>query len=407
MNIIFIEPAFPVNQREFVRGLASVGANVIGIGERPVDFLDQELRDWMLHYQQIGNVTDVDSLVEAVRFAQSKVWIDALESTIEAHTMAAAHAREACGIPGTSVRTAYLCRDKPSMKEVLREAGIATAQSTGASSAAEVRAFAARVGYPIILKPRAAAGASGTSRVDSDAELERALAELGASGAADIAVEEFVEGHEGFYDTISINGRPSYDFISHYYPNVLEAMRERWISPQFISTNQVDTNPDYEQVRDLGLRAIEALGIGTSATHMEWFFGPKGLRFSEIGCRPPGVRAWDLYAAGNDVDIYREWANAIVHGAVDRPLSRRRAAGIVALRPDRDGTITHYDGLEEVQRQFGEWILDTHVPGSGTPTQPVEAGYMANAWIRMAHPDFDTVHHMLNVVGETVHVHAS
>jgi hypothetical protein len=407
VNIIFIEPAFPPNQRDFVRGLAATGATVIGIGERPVDHLDQELRDWMLHYEQIGNVTDVGSLVEAVRFAQSKVWVDALESTIEAHTMAAAHAREACGIPGTSVRTAYLCRDKPAMKAALREVGIATAQSTGASSAAEVRAFVEGVGYPIILKPRAAAGASGTTRVDSDVELDRALAALGESGAADVAVEEFVEGHEGFYDTISIDGTPVYDFISHYYPNVLEAMRERWISPQFIATNRVDTVADYQQVRDLGLRAIQALGISTSATHMEWFFGPKGLRFSEIGCRPPGVRAWDLYAAGNDIDIYREWANAIVHHGVERPLSRRRAAGIVALRPDRDGTITHYEGLESIQSQFGEWILDTHLPGSGTPTQPVEAGYMANAWVRMAHPDYDTVHHMLDVVGETVHVHAS
>jgi formate-dependent phosphoribosylglycinamide formyltransferase (GAR transformylase) len=407
VNIIFIEPAFPPNQREFVRGLAAAGATVIGIGERPVDYLDQKLRDSMLHYQQIGNVTDVDALTDAVRFAQSKVWIDALESTIEAHTMAAARAREACGIPGTSVRTAYLCRDKPSMKEVLREAGIPTARSTAAASATEVRAFAETVGYPLILKPRAAAGASGTSRVDSDADLDRALADLGASEASDVAVEEFVEGHEGFYDTISIDGRPAYDFISHYYPNVLEAMRERWISPQFIATNRVDSVPDYQQVRDLGLRAIEALGIGTSATHMEWFFGPKGLRFSEIGCRPPGVRAWDLYAVGNDIDIYREWANAIVHGAVERPLSRRLAAGIVALRPDRDGTITHYEGLDEVQRQFGEWIIDTHLPESGTLTQPVEAGYMANAWVRMAHPDYDTVQHMLDVVGETVHVHAS
>jgi formate-dependent phosphoribosylglycinamide formyltransferase (GAR transformylase) len=407
VSVIFVEPAFPANQREFVRGLAAAGANVIGIGERPVEALDADLRDWMVHYQQIPNVTDVDALVEAVRFAQSRVWIDALESTIESHTMAAARAREACGIPGTSVRTAYLCRDKPAMKEALRDVGIPTAQSTGASNSAEVRAFVESVGYPIILKPRAAAGASGTSRVDSDAELDRALAGLGASGATDIAVEEFVEGHEGFYDTISIDGRPVYDFISHYYPNVLEAMRERWISPQFIATNRVDQVEDYAQVRDLGLRAIEALGIGTSATHMEWFFGPKGLRFSEIGCRPPGVRAWDLYAAGNDVDIYREWANAIVHHSVDRQLSRRRAAGIVALRPDRDGTISHYEGLEDVQRRFGEWILDTHLPGGGTPTQPVEAGYMANAWIRMAHPDYDTVHHMLNVVGETVRVRAS
>ncbi len=407
MNVIFVEPAFPANQREFVRGLAEAGANVIGIGERPADWLDGDLRAWMLHYQQIPNVTDVGALVEAVRFAQSKVWVDALESTIESHTMAAAHAREACGIPGTSVRTAFLCRDKPAMKEALRAVGIPTAQSTGASTAAEVREFVASVGYPIILKPRAAAGASGTSRVDSDAELDRALAELGATGAAEIAVEEFVEGHEGFYDTISIDGHPAYDFISHYYPNVLEAMRERWISPQFIATNRVDSVQDYAEVRELGLRAIEALGIGTSATHMEWFFGPKGLRFSEIGCRPPGVRAWDLYAAGNDIDIYREWANAIVHHTVERQLSRRRAAGIVALRPDRDGTISHYEGVDDVQRQFGEWILDSHLPGSGTPTQPVEAGYMANAWIRMAHPDYDTLHNMLNLIGETVRVRAS
>lgn len=407
MNVIFVEPAFPPNQREFVRGLAESGANVIGIGERPADWLDADLRGWMVHYQQIPNVTDTGALIEAVRFAQSKVWVDALESTIESHTMAAAHAREACGIPGTSVRTAYLCRDKPAMKEALRAVGIQTAQSTGATTAAEVRDFVAAVGYPVILKPRAAAGASGTSRVDSDAELDRALAALGDSGATDIAVEEFVEGHEGFYDTISIDGHPAYDFISHYYPNVLEAMRERWISPQFISTNRIDSAHEYAEVRELGLRAIETLGIGTSATHMEWFFGPKGLRFSEIGCRPPGVRAWDLYAAGNDVDIYREWANAIVHHSVERPLSRRRAAGIVALRPDRDGAISHYDGIEDVQRQFGEWILDSHLPDGGTPTQPVEAGYMANAWIRVAHPDYDTVHHMLNVIGETVHVHAS
>jgi formate-dependent phosphoribosylglycinamide formyltransferase (GAR transformylase) len=407
VNVVFIEPAFPANQREFVRGLAEAGANVIGIGERPADWLDADLRGWMLHYQQIQNVTDVGALTEAVRFAQSRVWVDALESTIESHTMAAAYAREACGIPGTSVRTAYLCRDKPAMKEALRAVGIQTAQSTGATSAADVRDFVASVGYPIILKPRAAAGASGTSRIDSDAELERALAGLGESGATDIAVEEFVEGHEGFYDTISIDGHPAYDFVSHYYPNVLEAMRERWISPQFISTNRVDSAEDYAEVRALGLRAIEALGIGTSATHMEWFFGPKGLRFSEIGCRPPGVRAWDLYAAGNDIDIYREWANAIAHHTVERPLSRRRAAGIVALRPDRDGTISHYDGLEEIQRRFGEWILDSHLPPGGTPTQPVEAGYMANAWIRMAHPDYDTVQQMLNVVGETVRVRAS
>ncbi|MBS0396490.1 MAG: carboxylate--amine ligase, partial [Proteobacteria bacterium] len=39
MNVIFVEPAFPYYQREFVRGLAESGARVFGIGERPADAL--------------------------------------------------------------------------------------------------------------------------------------------------------------------------------------------------------------------------------------------------------------------------------------------------------------------------------------------------------------------------------
>jgi formate-dependent phosphoribosylglycinamide formyltransferase (GAR transformylase) len=404
MNVIFIEPAFPPNQREFVRGLAAAGATVIGIGERSLDEMDPDLRGWMLHYHQVSNVTDVGALTDAVRWVQGRLWVDRLEAAVEAHTMAAAQARENCHIPGTSVRTAYLCRDKPSMKAVLREAGVPTAASTAADSVAQVREFAAHVGYPLILKPRAAAGASGTVRVDSDSDLNAALAGFGDVDS--IAVEEFVEGHEAFYDTLSIGGTPVYDFVTHYYPNVLEAMRTRWISPQFITTNRVDAVPEYEEVREMGRRVTRALGIGTPATHMEWFFGPKGLRFSEIGCRPPGVRAWDLYAAANDIDIYHEWANAIVHGRVDRALSRRRSAGIVALRPDRDGRISHYDGLDEVQQRFGEHILDVHLPSPGTPTQPVDAGYMANAWVRMVHPDYDTLRGMLDAVGQTLAVRA-
>ena len=67
------------------------------------------------------------------------------------------------------------------------------------------------------------------------------------------------------------------------------------------------------------------------------------------------------------------------------------AAGIVALRPDRDGTITGYAGIDEVQARLGEWVIDAHLPPPGTPTQPVEAGYMANAYVRMRHPDYDAL----------------
>jgi formate-dependent phosphoribosylglycinamide formyltransferase (GAR transformylase) len=406
VDVVFLEPCFPANQREFVRALHAVGARVTGIGERPKESLDPELRRWLFHYEQIGNVTDVGQVEKVVRWAQQKVKVDRLEAVVEAHVMCAAKVREACGIPGTSVRTTFLCRDKPSMKEIAREHGIPTAQSLGSGDAAAIRAFAEKVGYPLIFKPRDGAGASGTSRVDDDEGLERALREHRIGRGGNVAVEEFVEGHEGFYDTISIGGRVVHEFVCHYYPNVLEAMRTRWISPQFICTNRVDSASGYDEVKRLGRKVIQALEIGTSATHMEWFYGPRGLKFSEIGARPPGVRAWDLYAAANEIDIYREWAMAVVHGRPSQSLSRRYAAGIIALRPDRDGVISHYDGVDEMQRAFGKWVIDAHLPPPGTPTQPVEAGYMANAWVRMKHPDYDELRHMLDVVGRNVKVRA-
>src|SRR3954453_5313000 len=141
MNVIFVEPFFPSSQRQFARALAEAGATVIGIGEYGVEAFDDDLKGWLDHYERVSSGTDVDAMTQAVRWVQDKLWVDRLEATIEAHTMAAAQVREACTIPGTSVRTAWLCRDKPSMKEVLRAANVPTAASAAVETADEVYAF--------------------------------------------------------------------------------------------------------------------------------------------------------------------------------------------------------------------------------------------------------------------------
>lgn len=406
MHVVLIEPRFPANQKHFVRALAEVGATVTAIGEGSKASLDDELKRWLTHYEEVTNVTDLQQVLRATRNIQAHARVDRLEATIEAHIMCAAHAREAAGIPGTSSRTAYLCRDKPAMKEVLRAGGVPCAASTAATSLAEVVAFAEEVGFPLILKPRDGAGASGATRVDSVAEIAPALHELGVQYGKSIAVEEFLEGHEGFYDTLTLAGQVVHEFISHYYPNVLEAMRTRWISPQICTTNRIDTASGYDGIKALGKKVIELLGIESSATHMEWFFGAKGLKFSEIGCRPPGVRAWDLYNVGNDIDLYREWALTICGVRSGQPASRRFATGMIALRPSQDGRIVGYDGQTEIGRAFGPHLIDWYMPAEGTPTQPVAAGYMASAWVRMKHENYDELRRMLDVVGQTVKVWA-
>jgi phosphoribosylaminoimidazole carboxylase (NCAIR synthetase) len=405
MHVLFVAPEFPAYQRKFVQALRHVGARVTGLGEVPAEHLPEDLKRSLNGYERVKNVCDPQSLLDAVRRVQARQWVDRLEATIESHVLCAAQVREAATIPGLSSRTATICRDKPTMKAFMRNNGIPCAASAAVDSPDDAFRFAREVGYPLILKPRDGAGASGTSRVNTDADMRAALIEMGVPQGRSVAIEEYIEGHEGFYDTLTINGDIAHDFISHYYPNVLDAMRNRWISPQILTTNRTDSS-GYDALKRLGQQVNSALNVGTTATHMEWFYGPKGLKFSEIGARPPGVGTWDLYSAANDINLYEEWAHAIVHGRPSRPLSRRYAAGLIALRPDRDGRIARYEGVDEVYRRFGSMIMDAHLPPPGTPTQPVEAGYMANAWIRLRHPDYDTLREVLNHISHLARVRA-
>ena len=255
MHVLFVEPRFPSAQRNFARALHEVGAKVTGIGETPVEALGDSIRGWLHGYEQVRSVCDEAAMVETVRKIQRREWVDRLEATIEAHILPVARVREACTIPGTTVQTAFLCRDKPAMKEALRAAKVPTARSVGADDADTVRRFAEEVGFPLIVKPRSGAGASGTVRVDDAAGLEKAIEGAGFARGASVAVEEFIEGHEGFYDTLSIDGHVTHDFISHYYPGVLEAMRTRWISPQIITTNRVSAE-GYAPLKAMGQDVI-------------------------------------------------------------------------------------------------------------------------------------------------------
>src|SRR5690606_27507105 len=80
MHVVFVEPRFPANQKQFVRGLAEVGATVTAIGEGSKESLDDELKRWLTHYEEVRNVTDAGQVLEALKFIQSKKHVDRIEA---------------------------------------------------------------------------------------------------------------------------------------------------------------------------------------------------------------------------------------------------------------------------------------------------------------------------------------
>ncbi len=217
-----------------MRGRKAVGARVTGMGDLPLEGLDPELLHLLDGYEYVAHLGDEEAMLEAVQRIQKRgPWVHRLEATIESHMQVTARVRERAGIPGLSAEQVTLCRDTFVMKAFLRERGVPCAANAVCSSAADARAFVASHGYPIVLKPRA--GADACFRIDGEAGLDAALQEVGLDrGEAFFTAEQFVTGHEGFYDTLTVDGQVVHEFVTHYYPNVLEAMRTRWINPQMV-----------------------------------------------------------------------------------------------------------------------------------------------------------------------------
>ena len=73
---------------------------------------------------------------------------------------------------------------------------------------------------------------------------------------------------------------------------------------------------------------------------------------------------------------------------------------------DQDGVIAGYEGVDAMLSRYDDFVIDHHFPAPGTQTQPVDAGYMANAWVRLRHPDYDGLREVMTAIGETVKVRA-
>ena len=164
-NVVMISPGYPAEMAYFTRGLAAVGANVIGVGDQPPHALPETARESLAHYEHVS-LADEGAVLAALRGLSRHVRIDQVECLWEPYMILAARLREAFGLPGMSVDATLLFRDKELMKRRLDSAGIRTPWHASATSVAAVWEAAEKIGYPLIVKPIAGAGSADTATVE-------------------------------------------------------------------------------------------------------------------------------------------------------------------------------------------------------------------------------------------------
>ena len=400
-NVVFVAPYFVETTMRFVAAAARLEGVRFGlISHEPDEKLPGELRGAVSAHLRVDDSLDPQQLANGVRtLSRSMGPPERLIGTLEELQVPLAEVREHFGIPGLPLEAARNFRDKSRMKDVLRAAGVPCAQHRLCGDASQCRAFAAEIGYPLVVKPPAGAGARNTFRVESSAQLEEWLAASPPRPGQEALLEEFITGQEHSFDSVTIHGRTLWSSISRYDPTPLEVLRHPWIQWCVVLPRDV-SGPEFAAIHRDGPRALEALGMTTGLTHMEWFRRRDGsIAVSEVAARPPGAQFSTLISYAHDLDLYQAWAKVVVFDAFE-PAERRFAVGAAYLRGQGSGRVKAVHGLEQAG-DVAPLVVESRLPRTG---QTHGSSYEGDGYVIVRHPETRVVEQALRHIISVIRV---
>ena len=383
--VVFVAPYFLEATLRFISAVASLPGVRLGlVSTDPEERLPPGLRRRLAAHWRIDDCLDPDQVVAAVDGLAARMGPpERLIGTLEELQVPLAVARERLGLPGLSSEAAANFRDKARMKRVLAAAGLPCARHRLVPVAAEAQAFAGEVGFPLVVKPPAGAGARNTFRVDDAGQLAATLEALPPTAARPVLLEEFVSGEEHSFDAVVVGGKPAWHSISRYLPGPLEVLRTAWIQWCVVLPRDIEGD-EYAPIRRAGFAALAELGLDTGFAHMEWFRRDDGaVAISEVGARPPGAQFTSLLSWAHDVDFYALWARLAALERFDPPL-RRYAVGCAYLRGQGEGRVRGVRGIDAVVRDVGEIVVEARLP---QPGQAKGSTYEGEGYVILRHPD--------------------
>jgi biotin carboxylase len=201
-----------------------------------------------------------------------------------------ARVTERLGLPGVSPDVIDRCRDKHRTRVALAAAGVPQPRSIPVASVDAAALEAARIGYPVVLKPRALGASMGVTRVDTPGELATAYAHARAQQVDQarhydlgVLVETYAGGPEFSVDSAVVDGVVTPLFLAH---------KTSGFAPYFEEVGHVVDGAD-PLLDDPGLRRLlrtahEALEFDSGMTHTELRRTPDGWSVIEVNCRLGG-----------------------------------------------------------------------------------------------------------------------
>ena len=322
--------------REFVISAKRLGARVIAC-----DSYDNAPA------MQLADAREVFSMLDgaALRAAAEKHRPDLIVPEIEAIRTEVLVDLEAEGftiVP--SARAAQLTMNRDAIRNLAAgELGLTTSQYGYAESFAEAEEVAARIGYPLVMKPVMSSSGKGQSKVNDAAALEAAWEYAVANMRGDrarVILEQFIAfDYEITLLTVRHAGGISFcPPIGHRQER--GDYRESW-QPAAMSAAAL------ANAQDMAAKVVTALqggGRGWGLYGVEFFVKGEDVIFSELSPRPHDTGMVTL--ASQDLTEFDLHARAILGLPVPDSIAARPAASAVILA-DRDCDDFAFEGVAD------------------------------------------------------------
>ncbi|MGW1071454.1 ATP-grasp domain-containing protein [Streptomyces sp. NPDC002537] len=226
----------------------------------------------------------------------------------------AAVLRERYGIQGAGVEETARFRDKSVMKERVARAGLRVPRWASCRTEEQTLAAAEEFGYPVIVKPVRGASSQGVRQIASAEELRALCAERSLD---DLEIEEFVQGDILHVDgVLDAEGKPLFLCTSRYTSSCLDY--EALGAPL---GSVFQTDPEVrDRCEDFAVSCLAALGLRSSAFHLELFDTGEELVFLEVGARVPGADVSYVINDVHGVNLWRLWTDVLLGRPVDLPV---------------------------------------------------------------------------------------
>jgi hypothetical protein len=375
MNYVFISPHFPPNYYQFCVHLRALGANVLGIADEPYENLCSELKNALTEYYYVPNLHNYDDLVRAMGyFTHHYGKIDGLDSHSEYWLETEARLRTDFNIDGLRLTDLPAIKRKSLMKGMFKKAGVDSAPGVVVKAAAQARRFAREHGFPLIAKPDVGVGAAKTYKFDTAEQLEVFLSPL---PPVDYYLEKFIVGKIQTFDGLTDqNGDIVFSSSLVYSQGIMETVNE-------------DADIYYYTLREIpadlqkaGQSVVRAYNIRKRFFHFEFFRIQDGsLVGLEVNMRPPGGLTTDMFNYANDINIYYEWANIILHNRFQANFTRPYHCGYVGRKWSKSYIHNH----DEIMQRYPALIVHSE-PISGIFSQALgDFGYLVRS------PDFKQI----------------